>query len=490
MGCYGKGFWTGYSSSELAVLANTKRLLERWSGDDVFRSSLGDPNTWSDHCGASERNRIASSIGCEIDVGEVAPLIPGYRCDSSEYVAKIENGESLVGRWIRHISAMIEQRTMMTSRSFGKDNPAYDSWRKRQILRVRSELGDFGSGIVHPLVAFELSSGCSVGCWFCGISAEKFKGVYEYNAHSEAVWRGILQAMVARFGSAMESGFCYWATDPLDNPNYAEFIKAYYEECGCLPQTTTAIPMRDPTKTREILGLFEACGEIVNRFSITTIRSLRSVHEEFSAEELLGVELVLQNKEAFNLAQSSAGRAYGKTNKGEQFSTYKGTIACVSGFIINMVEGTIKLVSPTHASEKWPDGYITFDEARFYDVRSFSAALDHLTDAFMTMSADVVRPVSLRGDLNVERTDRGIVIKNEFVRQLVNVGAEEAELLKDNLPTAKSILDYYVMGLKSGERSNDLSKVVSALFDLGFVTEIRSAPTSEISPAPALARPM
>ena len=44
-----------------------------------------------------------------------------------------------------------------------------------------------------------------------------------------------------------------------------------------------------------------------------------------------------------------------------------GTIACVSGFLFNMVERNVRLISPCNASERWPLGYRIYDEGTFTD---------------------------------------------------------------------------------------------------------------------------
>ncbi|KAB2856398.1 MAG: YggS family pyridoxal phosphate-dependent enzyme [Bauldia sp.] len=50
--------------------------------------------------------------------------------------------------------------------------------------------------------------------------------------------------------------------------------------------------------TREVLELFNKHRNIVNRFSIINLKSLREVLRTFTADELFGVELVQQHKEA------------------------------------------------------------------------------------------------------------------------------------------------------------------------------------------------
>ena len=64
-------------------------------------------------------------------------------------------------------------------------------------------------------------------------------------AENARLWRAILDHWVDLFGTAAQTGFCYWATDPADNPDYPRFIEDYHAATGNLPQTTTAAPLRD-----------------------------------------------------------------------------------------------------------------------------------------------------------------------------------------------------------------------------------------------------
>ena len=59
-------------------------------------------------------------------------------------------------------------------------DPLFNGWRKRQVERVNIEFGTLrADSITHHIFAFELSKGCSVGCWFCALGAQSFKGHYQ-----------------------------------------------------------------------------------------------------------------------------------------------------------------------------------------------------------------------------------------------------------------------------------------------------------------------
>jgi len=164
--------------------------------------------------------------------------------------------------------------------------------------------------------------------------------------------------------TAARSGFCYWASDPADNPDYPRFIEDYALITGALPQTTTAAPLRDLGFTREVLALQSRYPGVGSRFSILSLKMLDDVHAAFSALELIQVGLVLQNRGAL-VGRAAAGRALarrerlsaaGRRDDISPVDSDQATIACVSGFLVGMVARTVKLVSPTRACERWPLG--------------------------------------------------------------------------------------------------------------------------------------
>src|SRR5207245_1954647 len=113
-------------------------------------------------------------------------------------------------------------------------------------------------------------------------------------------------------------------------------------------------------------------------------KMLNRVHETFTADELLEVELVLQNPEAMT-PKAPAGRARlldGRPDRlGPRASTLAGgTIACVTGFLVNMVERTIRLITPTRTCEQWPLGYRTAGLRRFRTPADFRHGIEELID--------------------------------------------------------------------------------------------------------------
>jgi radical SAM family RiPP maturation amino acid epimerase len=406
-----RAIFDGYSPEEIYKLARIKRFMERLVADPVFRRKLTD--------NIQNLRVVTEEYGIDIDPTQMLPLF------NSEYLKYRNTDEEaqwpLSKMWTEYMHKMIAHRDEM--RDHGSTevvNPAFHGWRQRQISRGMSELGVSGPNITHPIVAYELSAGCSVGCWFCGISAEKFEGYQAYTPEVAVLWRGILQEMVDRFGEAAQTGFCYWATDPMDNPDYDKFIEDHYHVTGFLPQTTTAAPLKNLELTRRVMALFDKYRCVTNRFSIINLKLFAKVHEEFTPDELMGVEMVAQNREAL-MSKANAGRARerreklraaGKDDKISEKDDDHATIACVSGFLINLPGRTVRMVSPTRGGDRWALGYRVYDERRFETIEDLRVILDEMHERHCRNELRSTDRLAFRPDLAYTALDDGFELRN------------------------------------------------------------------------------
>ncbi|HVT52817.1 MAG TPA: radical SAM family RiPP maturation amino acid epimerase, partial [Dongiaceae bacterium] len=385
------------SDEQHRTLSEIKRLLERYRADERFRTAFRQPG--ADLVG------LAARYGIRVDPRDVWPVL--LRIDPDLPADGGPTRTALADLWEAYRAEMLQCLEDFLGTGDRPDaNPSFAAWRRRQISRVKSELGEMAQPIKHPVIAFELSAGCSVGCWFCGVGAGKFQENYPYTPETRRLWRDLLTHCTEFLGDSAQTGFCYWATEPTDNPNYVRFIEDFHDITGVIPSTTTAMPLRDPALTRQILDLQERYGGLPNRFSILTLRTFERVHATFSALELLGVELVLQNPEAIQ-EKAFAGRARDKAALVEKHNrkpaSDNATIACVSGFLVNMVSGAIRLVSPVAPSERWPLGYRVYGERRFKSAPEFRRAMEELVAEHMPMTISASSRLAFRGDLAFER---------------------------------------------------------------------------------------
>ena len=287
-------------------------------------------------------------------------------------------------------------------------DPTFAIWRRRQLLRLGNEIGPHHSErqALHP-VAFELQSGCSVGCWFCGVSAPPLTRLWRYTDQTGRFWRAVLQLFRERLGPATAHGFCYWASDPLDNPDYERFAEDFRSVLGRYPQMTTAIALRDPARTARILDAAWASEREVHRISVMGMGQFRRIMRTFTPRQMLLVDLVPLHGPGMT-GKVAAGRARQRTvaasdvaasDAGGGAATHdQATIACLGGFLLNMAEGTIRLVVPCRPDDRHPDGVRTITRDVFTDPASLATVVDRMIRMSM--------PIRLPPDLPVRLLDR------------------------------------------------------------------------------------
>lgn len=385
----------------LSNIAKIKRFLERWSADRQFRETLPiDPYG------------VTCRYNLDIDPEEIRLLWDAEHLKTYDFNAAVP---LKVRQYDAYIGECLQSRDEI--RKLGAPlNPLFRAWRERQICRISSEFGFAkADSIVHAPFAIELSKGCSVGCWFCGVAAQRLEGIFAYTPENARLWCEVLEVLKEVIGSGASQGFCYWATDPMDNPDYEEFLIDFHAILGKFPQTTTASAMNNPLRMKNLLKLSQEKDGEVERFSISTLKQFNRVHEEFSAEELMFVELVCQNDEAFG-RKSFAGRAreerFRKRVEGsEQFSPNDpgedNTIACVSGLLLNMVDRSLKLISPCNADETWPLGYRIYDQATFNTASELHTVLKEMINRHMPLTLSLDDWINFRPDLKYKQVENG-----------------------------------------------------------------------------------
>ncbi len=360
------------------ILAQVKRFRERWTGDDRFRAALRE-----------DPGAAVGALGLDLAPEALAFVWrPGARPDERTPEARA---------W-----SLINQRVQAYADFFADDGgacEAYRSWRARQRTRFAFAQGADGAAVnPHLPFAVELTRGCSHRCWFCGVSAQPLSGVLPTDL---AAWERMLDALRGPFGASAVRGILYWATDPLDHPDYEAYAEVFRRLLGRYPSTTTAAAVADPARTRRLLAAARPRDYpySVVRFSVVTRRRLEQIHEEFSAGELADVEVAPANRESI-LALAEVGHARTAARRRPELAAHERnklrlsgldpenfahrTVASVSGFLIEPVVGRVRLISPEPCSDRWPDGYVVFGEERFGNGGDFARAIDRLVSRHMT----------------------------------------------------------------------------------------------------------
>jgi radical SAM family RiPP maturation amino acid epimerase len=352
--------------AEKRLIPHIKRFIECAVGDPEFYATV-----YGNAAGCVSLLQSKGIFG--VDPVQLAAFIPEISLFKEVPAAELEDKpQALLYR--RYTDAVTRFRAAWRKLYEKTPSNLFNAWRQRQINRCHSQLGKKTSqNIVHATIAFELSKGCSMGCPFCGLAAEPLQEVFMYTRENARLWQDILNVAVERLGTAVGTGICYWATEPGDNPDYLKFMDDFGKKTGIYPQTTTAAPMRNLDWTRELLRFRREHITAMDRFSILSTNTLRRVHEAFSAEDLALTVLDMQHSASSVRLRAQSGRNRKDTSGSSQLEPVQDhTIACLTGYLVNMVDHSVRLISPCPPSNRWPLGYQVYAEGTF----SCAAELD------------------------------------------------------------------------------------------------------------------
>lgn len=453
------------SKEELHTLSHIKRFMEIYAGDPDFRQLLQES--------PDKARQFMVDYGIELDPMDLYPVWnKGFKMHVPVKTLKEYPVAALWSNWIKDL---VKFRTIIKEAGNFNASPRFTAWRKRQIQRCRTELGDTGGSVTHATASFELSKGCSVGCWFCGLNAKKLTAIFHYTKENAALWKEILTVMLKELGPSLETAFCYWATEPTDNPDYPLFIEDIKSITGVVPQTTTSRPLRDMAWTKRILDLFEIGSSVPPRFSVLSRSELTAIHQQFTPEELFPVELVQQHKGSIVL-KSNVGRAMENSPKRpkeleDQPVKDKGTIACVSGFLLNMPDKSIELVTPCKSSERWPLGYKVLTRAIFKNGADVQKFIQNSIKVHMDTHLPENQIIAFRNDLEFEPIKTGFTLSSPFIRTTLK-GEGCMEFLGKQIQTGTYTTGELIeKSLGKGISVFTVMKDLQTLYDKGFLAE-------------------
>lgn len=472
---------SGFTSDELHRIAHLKRFWERYGADASFRAA----------CDVDMRQTITQY---ELDVDPEAMAL-WIKSDILQLSASEDAGDFAL---YRAYSERISEILGLCFKSRELSNSAYAKWRQRQLTRYAFEAGKKRSKRAgHLPFAAELSQGCSVGCWFCSLGAQRLEKTFAYTPENASLWKGVLHALNDIFGLAEggQQGLCYWGTDPLDNPDYERFLNDYRDRMGQLPQTTTAVAMRDVQRTRALLARYGREHGGLTRFSVLSLPQLKQIHEAFSPEELLLTQLVIQTKDSL-AKKAIAGRVRERLfkytpeqdKKRTEYSDEQGTTSCVSGFLINMVKRHVQLISPCTATERWPLGHRVYGEGFFENEHDFRQLLESMIRRNMpeSLSSDAI--AAFHPALHYERLATGFRLASARYR----ISVEKpfymgwlADLIQERRHRVEDVIRICVSkGLSEAQAKQGLQ----TLFDAGLLDDEPVAePIEESAPSVAMA---
>src|SRR5262249_46813208 len=126
---------------------------------------------------------------------------------------------------------------------------------------------------------------------------------------------------------------------------------------------------------------------------------------DFSAAELDLVEVIAQNSES-RLIKAEAGKA---RDARRDDATTPGTIACVSGLLVNLVEQRARLITPCRADQRHPDGFKTYVDCRFDGVPGLAAAMQGWFSR-LPLQVEELPSVRVTPELAVRTLDDGFAV--------------------------------------------------------------------------------
>lgn len=462
---------------ERLAYAQVKRFAECLSGDPEFadrvRADTEDP--WvRDYLG---------EIGVTVPPRDLEPLLRDDGCSGqpgqdvsaqppAHDLARWPLAE-LWAAWVRDQADIWRQATA-AAREAPVLEARFDAWRRRRVAQVKSELGSFGMIISHAVFCYELSRGCSAGCWFCAFAAKPLAGVFQYTPENRRLFMDVARAGRNLLGNMSNCALAYYGTEPSDNPHYVDFLRDLQETTGAILNTSTAKPEADPAWTRRLLEFYGHRFANSPRFSVLSTKALRQIHRTFSPQELRDTELLLQMR-CTPMQKARSGRTL-KANDSRlggkaRPDGVQGSISCLSGFLVNMVDRSIRLVSPCQASERWPLGYRVYGEAGFEDAASYRRALEVLIAEHIPDSVTPRTRLAFRDDLCVTPTAGGIVLTSPRQEHTIDGAPWAASLGRHIAAGDRSLAEISQAMAADGVSPLAVAATVHQLFSQGLLDE-------------------
>ncbi|MGM0379446.1 MAG: radical SAM family RiPP maturation amino acid epimerase [Bacillota bacterium] len=449
------------TTEEKKLIPHLKRFFECLEGDiDFYEALKKNPEACND---------ILKSRGIfGVDPVQMKIYVDNLFKDKEISISNLQDKPQAL-LWRRWVNATRKFRDEWFQKTNKTPNNKFNAWHSRNINRCDNQLSKANnSGLIHATIVFELSKGCSLHCPFCGLASKPLEDVFLYTKENAKLWKEILDIAVKQLGDTVGTGVCYWATEPTDNSDYFKFIEDFGKATGVYPQTTTAAPLRDLEWTRKLLQFRKEHTTAVDRFSILSKNDLKRVHQTFTAEELSMTELILQYTERKKKFMALSGRNRKKvdsnSNLAEDF-----TIACATGYLVNMVDRTIKLISPCPPSDQNPLGYHIYAQGKFNSPLEFNNFIEKTIEKFMSTKVQPDQILAFRDDLNFTSLKGGFQLKNKY--KSINMQgsphlAQLGKLISEGNLSSSVITDKLI------SQSSDVLAIMSSIqkiFDKGLL---------------------
>ena len=489
-----------FSPDDIRTAAEAKRFFECYDGDRDFRAAVDAGGKFTD-----QQRRMLKDIGVSFkpEAMELLWLQPGLFERFGSLVVQHVSFEDVPSdihallapyrelrlwlKWRHRIdrAVMINKFRVSTRKT---PSPEYTAWRLRRVAAVRNELGWFGWTLDHPCHAVEMAVGCSVQCGFCAFDAGRLQTVFDFSRpENRELVRAVATGMARVLGWPAGHGMLYWSTEPHDNPHYVKLLAFWQELTGTMLCTATARAGED--WVRELIDYYSTGPVPWPRISVLSRGMMRRLHAAFTPMELRDTQMLMQQKDTEERRAKVPGgrermlrrlvgaddlRNVDFENLPEGFEPPQGSIACISGTLVNMVNRTVKLISPCYTTMQYRYGYRVFDEATFDDgPEGFEAALKRIVGRSMVVRPYPEMPMRWRDDLKTVLQPDGVTLLSPTTQRDFRLGelhVRTAELIGRGDLTYEQVFD----ALSDHPRIGPLValSMLDVLFRKGFLCEM------------------
>ena len=487
------------SPDDIQAMVEVKRFLECYQGDRDFRKAVEAGGKFTD-----EQRQGLKDIGVTFEPEAMEPLwlqpdlidrLPSLAAHHASFEEVPSEIHALLApypelrlwlEWRHRVDRGVMLNKLLVS-SRATLSPEYTAWRGRRVAATRNELGPFGWTLDHPCHAVEMAVGCSVGCGFCAFDAGKLQTVFDLSRpeNREQV-RGVATGMLKVLGWPALHGMLYWSTEPNDNPHYVRLLEFWRDLTGSMLCTATARAGED--WVRELIGFYTTGPVPWPRISVLSRGIMRRLHKAFTPLEMRDTTLLMQQKDAEvfrakvpggrermlrQLVDADDLRDVDFENLPEGFEPPQGSIACISGTLVNMVNRTVKLISPCYTTMEYRYGYRVFDETTFDGPEGFEVALRRIIGRSMVVRPYPEMPMRWRDDLKAVPQPDGFTLLSPTTRRDFRRGElhlRTAELIGRGDRTYEQVFD----ALSDNPRVGPIAamSLLDSLFKKGYLCEL------------------
>jgi hypothetical protein len=137
--------------------------------------------------------------------------------------------------------------------------------------------------------------------------------------------------------------------------------------------------------------------------------------------------------------------------------------------LLNMVDRSVKLISPCNANETWPLGYRIYDQANFSTAAELRTIIRQMIKKHMPLTLGLEEQIRFRPDLKYDKFDDAFHLSSLSMKYSLSSTPKLQEIVK--LAFTKSLTAGEIALLLEAEKRIDLTETLHYLnefFQQGF----------------------